>query len=233
MPRFKARIPQFGNNLLLGALLLAPIAVTFWVFLGLFNFVTDWFVEVMPEPFRTGYRELLARLAALFLVVMVLFCIGVFTRNFIGRRLYAYGDRLLSRIPGVKVLYGFIRQVIEVFFAGKDTSFDEVVLLEYPRTGVYSLGFVTAKLPTDYSRHIANAQPGEECVSVFIPTTPNPTSGWFCIVPRSQVIRLKMTPAEGMKLVVSGGSIFPGSHAEAAQTTLLEKLESRVGRNGK
>lgn len=228
----KFRLRRFWNNLLLGLLLLAPIFFTYTVVSSLFQFATDWFVRFFPTQFQSGYREFLARGAALVVLAIVLFAIGLMVRNYVGRRLYAMGDRILARIPGVRLLYNFITQVISVFFANKDSSFKEVVLLEYPRAGVYALGFVTAIVPPRFGAHIANAGPGEECLSVFIPTTPNPTSGWFCVVPRSLVQVLDMTPAEGMKLVVSAGAIFPGDQREQAETSLLEKLESWVQRDG-
>jgi uncharacterized membrane protein len=131
-------------------------------------------------------------------------------------------------MPGIKLFYNFFRQIIEVVFANRDSSFKEVVLIEYPRPGAYALGFVTALLPEHFRGHIANAKPGEECVSVFIPATPNPTSGWFAIVPRSQLIPLKMTQAEGMKLIVSCGAIYPGSQRAFGQTSLLDKLGTWV-----
>ncbi len=223
----KRILPNIGNNLLLGTLLLAPLAITIWIVQKLFTFLTDWFVNFSPEVFKTGWRAIVARLVALFIVVVVVFLIGLLVKNFIGRRLYEWGDRILSRIPGVKLFYNFFRQIIEVFFANRDSSFKEVVLIEYPRAGAYTLGFVTSSVPQHISTHVASAIPNEECVSVFIPTTPNPTGGWLLIVPRSQVITLKMTPAEGMKLIVSGGAIFPGTK-DAAKTSLLDKLELMV-----
>lgn len=221
-------VSRFGNNLVLGALSLAPIAITLWIIGGLFGLMTDWFVEFIPQPFQTGYRQFLARIAALLIVVGGLFLIGTLTRNFLGRRLYALGDRLLSRIPGIAIFYNFFRQVIEVFFANRDSSFKEVVLVEYPRAGAYMLGFVTSTVPPSFRAQIPHPQPGEECVTVFIPTTPNPTSGWLGILPRSQLTTLTISPAEGMKLIVSGGAIYPGQSASAAQQTLLEKLEAFV-----
>lgn len=226
------KVSQFGNNLILGALLLAPIVITLWIISGLFGLMTDWFIHVMPEPFQSGYRRILARLAALLIVVASLFLIGAFARNFLGRRLYVLGDRLLSRIPGIAVFYNFFRQVIEVFFANRDSSFKEVVLIEYPRAGAYMLGFVTSTVPQSLRSQIPRPQPGEECVTVFIPTTPNPTSGWLGVLPRSQVTTLKMTPAEGMKLIVSGGAIYPGQSTSAVQMSLLEKLEAFVEKPG-
>jgi uncharacterized membrane protein len=229
----KKTLGYIGNVLLLGALLLAPIAITLWLISNVFAFLTDWFVHVSPETFHTGYRSYIARAGALVFVVLAVFLIGLFARNYVGRSLYEFWDRLLSRIPGVKLFYNFFRQIIEVFFASKDSSLKEVVLLEYPRAGTYMLGFVTSAVPEKYSGQIAGAQPGDEFVSVFIPMTPLPTSGWFAIVPRSQLTPLKMTPAEGMKLVVSGGAIYPGQKDAFATTSLLDKLETWVDNPGK
>ena len=225
----KKILGNIGNNLLVGALLMAPLAITIWLLRGLFAWLTDWFVNVAPEKFHEGWMGLLMRVAALAAVVALVFVVGLLVRNYVGRTLYEFSDRVLSNLPGVKLFYNFFRQIIEVFFASKGSSFKEVVLLEYPRAGTFMLGFVTSTVPARYAESVPQAIVGEELVSVFIPMTPLPSSGWFAIVPRSQLIPMKMTPAEGMKLVVSGGAIYP-HEAAATQTSLLEKLQARRGR---
>ena len=229
----KKLFANIGNNLLLGAILLAPIAVTIWIINMLFGLVTDWFVHFSPEQFQKGYRALIARFAAFFIVIAFTFLIGLLVRNFLGRRLYEFGDRLISKIPGVKLIYNFVRQIVEVFFTNKDSSLKEVVLIEYPRAGTFMLGFVTSAVPEPFRSQIPGAKPDEECVSVFIPMTPLPTSGWFAIVPRSQLIPLKMSSADAMKLVVSGGAIYPRSQGAFTKTSLLDKLETWVDKTGK
>lgn len=225
----KKLLGNLGNNVLVGALLLAPLAITVWLVTSLFGMLTGWLVPMVPVEFQSGWEGIGLRVAALVLVVAVVSIVGLLARNFIGRTFYEFVDKALSNIPGVKLFYNFFRQIIEVFFASKGSSFKEVVLLEYPKAGMFMLGFVTSTVPVRYAEAVPQAVAGDELVTVFIPMTPLPSSGWFAVVPRSQLIPMKMTPAEGMKLVVSGGAIYPGD-AAATQTSLLEKLEQRVGR---
>lgn len=225
----KKFLGNFGNSLLVGALLLAPLAITVWVVTSLFGWLTGWFVHIVPVELQAGWTGLLMRVAALALVVAFVFVIGLLVRNYVGRTFYEFMDRVLSNIPGVKLFYNFFRQIIEVFFASKGSSFKEVVLIEYPRAGTFMLGFVTSTVPARFAGAVPQTMVGDELVSVFIPMTPLPSSGWFAIVPRSQLVPMGMSPAEGMKLVVSGGAIYPGD-AEEVQTSLLEKLEARAKR---
>lgn len=218
---------SFRTNTLIGLLLLAPLVVSIWLLNGMFRFVTNVIVPFLPEDYRQGIMGFLARVAALLVIVGMLYFIGRFVRNFFGRSLYEAGDRFLSRVPGLRGIYKFVRQIIEVFFANRDTSFKEVVLIEYPRLGVYSIGFVTAVVPERHTSPLppdGNGTKGE-WLSIFIPTTPNPTGGWYVIVRRSDAIRLEMTPGEAMKLILSGGAVFPGEAAGEEDLTLLDRVE--------
>ena len=214
------------NNILVGLLLVTPIVVTSFVVNWLFTFITNRVLVFLPKHYREGDQEILWRLASLVLVLVLMFLIGLLVRNILGKRLYQLGDRLLARIPVVNSLYVGTRQVIEALFQQRQTLFQEVVLIQYPRPGVYSLGFVTAVVPASYLTYLDPAHQVEECISIFIPTTPNPTSGWFCIAPRSQTIKLAMTSGEAMKLIMSGGAVFPGdfNNTQVAPKSLLDLL---------
>ncbi len=214
------------SNILVGLLLVTPIVVTAFVVNWLFTFITNRVLVFLPKHYREGDQEILWRMASLVLVLVILFMMGVLVRNILGKRLYQLGDRLLARIPVVNSLYVGTRQVLEALFQQRQTLFQEVVLVQYPRPGVHAIGFVTAVVPPTYRAYLPPEQQSEECLSVFIPTTPNPTSGWFCIVPRSQAVRLNMTSGEAMKLIVSGGAVFPGETdiTRAAPPSLLELL---------
>lgn len=212
------------TNILVGLLLMTPIVVTAFVINWLFRFITNRVLVFLPRHVREGDHEVLWRLAALVIVIVILYLAGLLLRNILGKRLYQLGDRLLARTPIINRVYVGTRQVIEALFQQRQTLFQEVVMLEYPRPGVYSMGFVTAIVPPQYTR-LLNAQASvEECLSVFIPTTPNPTSGWFCIVPRSSTIKLEMTTGEAMKLIVSGGAVFPGDVTKKTPPSLVDLL---------
>ncbi len=210
------------TNVLVGLVLVTPIVVTAFVVNWLFTFITNRVLVLLPRHLRDSDQELLWRVIALALVLLIMFLVGLLVRNILGKRLYRLGDRLISRIPLINRVYVATRQIITSLFQQRKTMFQDAVLIEYPRPGVYSVGFITATVPPDVGRQIASAQPGEDCIAVFIPTTPNPTSGWLCIVPRSGVRKLNMTTGEAMRLVVSGGAVFPGTVVGDSSISLLE-----------
>lgn len=213
---------KIRTNLLVGLVLVTPIVVTAFVVNWLFTFITNRVLVLLPKHLREGDQELMWRFVALILVLVIIFFVGLLVRNILGKRIYRLGDRLISRIPLINRVYVAIRQIITSLFQQRKTMFQDAVLIEYPRPGIFSVGFVTATVPPEMCRHITTAQPGEACVSVFIPTTPNPTSGWLCIVPRSSVQKLNMTSGEAMRLVVSGGAVFPGTEVGQSSQSLLE-----------
>jgi uncharacterized membrane protein len=215
----------FRNNILVGLLLIAPIYFTIFIVQLLFNWFTGLLLDFFPEPMWKTRYEAAYRVAALLGVLVLLFLIGLFVRNILGRRLYHLGDRVIARIPIVSKIYVWIRQTMEVLLSQRDTLFKEVVMFEYPRPGVYSLGFVTGQVPANVLALLKpTAQEGEH-LSIFIPTTPNPTSGWFCVVPRAKTIPVNMTTGEAMKLIISGGAVYPGTEAGPERATLLEKID--------
>jgi uncharacterized membrane protein len=219
-------LKSIRNNILVGLILVTPIVVTSFVVNWLFTFITNRVLVFLPKHYREGDQEILWRLASLVLVLVLVFLVGVLVRNILGKRLYQIGDRLLGRIPLVSRIYVGTRQVIEALFQQRQTLFQDVVLLEYPRPGVIAMGFVTAVVPAGFRSAMPSEYQQEECVSVFIPTTPNPTSGWFCMIPRSKTIKLNMTSGEAMKLIMSGGAVFPGETSinKVAPPSLLEML---------
>ena len=142
----------------------------------------------------------------LLLMLAFLTLVGMLTAGLAGRTLVRIGERLLSRMPIVRSVYGTLKQIFETVLAQKSRSFREVVLVEYPRRGLSAIGFVTG--PT---RGEIQARSQEEMVNVFLPTTPNPTSGFLLFVPKTDLIHLDMTIEEGMKMVISGGIVGPAA----------------------
>ena len=149
----------------------------------------------------------LGALLAVFIVLLT----GVLVTNFIGRFLVEVSEDLLERIPFIRALYGGVKSFSETILSNKGNSFKQVLLIEYPRKGAWSVGFQT----TDNLPEI-NERLGEPHVCVFIPTTPNPTSGFIVLLPRSQVIPLAMSVDEAMKMIVTLGVVAPQPHGAAA-----------------
>lgn len=210
------------SNVLVGLVLVTPIVVTAFVVNWLFTFITNRILILLPKQLRDSDHELIWRFVALLIVVVLMFFIGLLVRNILGRRIYKLGDTIVSRIPLVNRVYITIRQIITSLFQQRKTLFQQAVLVEYPRPGAYTVGFITSILPKEHTGQIASAKPGEECVAVFIPTTPNPTSGWLAIVPRSATQPLQMTSGEAMQLVMSGGAVYPGTAVQDSSLSLLE-----------
>jgi len=140
--------------------------------------------------------------------------VGWITRHVMGRRMVSATETMIGRVPLLNKTYGFMKEISQTLLSGRKTMFQRVVLVEFPRAGVYSIGFVTGETGGE-----AQAKTGETVINVFVPTTPNPTSGFLILVPRGQLVDLNMTVAEGMKMVISGGTVVP-LYSPPAQETL-------------
>ena len=182
------------------------LAVVKWLF-GTVSSFTDLLLFFLPSKVTHEYNgfgpvhwywSLLALAVAVLLVTFV----GLLTRNYIGKRLIELADNLMLRVPVLNKIYGTIKQVDQAFSSGKRSSFQNVALIEYPREGIYSVGFITSE-QTDAVRKVTH----QKCLCVFIPTTPLPTGGFLTVVPEEKVIKLDMTVAEGFKYIISIGAL--------------------------
>lgn len=213
------------TNILFGLLLVTPLVVTAFVANWLFTFTTNQFLPLFPKALRDANVDILLRIASLLLVFIALFLIGVLARNILGRRLYQLGDRIITRIPFINRIYVGTRQVIDAFISQRETVFNQVVLVEWPRRGAYVIAFQTATVPTSFRGNLAQGQPDREFVALFMPTTPNPTTGFLCFVPKSDVIPLPhYSSGDAMKTIISAGVVYPGERDAPAPTSLVDKL---------
>jgi uncharacterized membrane protein len=218
------------NNILIGLMLFLPVAVTVLIVNWLFATTTDVLVQWLPEAARKVPWELfLLRLASLAALGTVLFLAGLLARNVAGKRLYDLGDKLLARVPVFNKLYVSIRQISETLLNQSGGMFKDVVLLEYPRQGVFAVGFVTADVPAALALRLCGQETPEAWVGVFLPASP-PTSGFFVLVRRTELRKLPISVADAMKLLISGGTVFPGTVGAEDGTSLLEKAEGWVER---
>ena len=138
------------------------------------------------------------------ITLILIFTIGLVTRSYLGKKLARLGDRMVRRIPLVRGIYNALKQFVDAVFSDKGQSFKRAVLLEYPRKGLYSIAFVTG-----VARGEVQAKTSQRCVNVFVPTTPNPTSGFYIMVPEGDMITLDMTVEEAFTLIISGGIVSP------------------------
>jgi uncharacterized membrane protein len=205
--------------LIAGLLVWLPLAVTIWVLqavLGLLNGVFVWLLAgsavVLPEGSR-GFIEMLQRIPGLgvFVLVVGLLLTGVFATNVAGQWALRQGHRLLNRIPIVKSIYSSVQQVSDTLFSSSGNAFREAVLVQYPRAGSWTIAFVTGKPGGEAALHL----PGDY-LSIYVPTTPNPTSGFFLMLARADVIPLAMSVDEALKYVISMGVVAPPTRLGAA-----------------
>ena len=184
---------------LVGLAVVLPLLVTYMLLRFLFE-ALDGLLDPMIQGILGRRIPGLGFLAT----VAIIFLIGTLTTNIIGRKLVAMTEGLLLRIPLVKNVYAASKQLFDAFTLPGREAFRQVVMLEYPRSGLYALGFITATQAIGFQDLV-----GEQTVNVFIPTAPNPTSGFFLVVPEKSVIPVPISVEEALKLIVSGGLIVP------------------------
>jgi uncharacterized membrane protein len=187
-----------------GLLVWLPLLATFVVLRFLIDLM-DISLSLIPSAYQP--EQLLGTHVpgiGLLLSLIVLFVTGIVVTNFLGRRLFNLGEAMLSRIPLVRSIYYAVKQVLETIFSTGSQSFRQVLLVEYPRKGMWSLAFQTGGHNEHLEEHI-----GKDLVTIFIPTTPNPTSGFLMMLPRSDTILLDMSVDEAIKMVISLGVVKP------------------------
>ena len=201
--------------LIAGLLVWLPLAVTIWVLqaaLGLLDGVFSWALNAGRAVLPVGAEapiDMLLRIPGLGVVVMLagLLLTGIFATNFAGQWALRQGHKLLVKIPIVKSIYSSVQQVSDTLFSSSGNAFREAVLVQYPRQGSWTIAFVTGKPGGETALHL----PGEY-LSVYVPTTPNPTSGFFLMVPLADVVVLRMSVDEALKYVISMGVVAPPMH---------------------
>ena len=198
--------------LLAGLLVWLPLAITFWVLhsvLGMLDGLFAWALSasqtVLPVAAHSTL-EMLKQIPGLGVIVMVvgLLLTGVFATNIAGQWALTQGSRLLNKIPIVKSIYSSVQQVSDTLFSSSGNAFREAVLVQYPRQGSWAIAFVTGRPGGEAATHLSG-----DYLSLYVPTTPNPTSGFFLMVPRADVIELAMSVDEALKYVISMGVVAP------------------------
>ena len=206
-PRRSSLAGRLRNYLITGLLALAPSAVTLWVLYKLLNWMDNLLGRYLKFSSVLGGQRIpgLGIIATVLLLVVVGWCATIIGRWLGGRPLLSMWDHLLGRIPGVGILYGSTKSFGEAFFASRQTTFQQVVLVPWPSPGIYRVGFVAGRPSPSVKRQL-----GDDIEVVFVPHTPNPASGFVHYVPKSQLIYLDWAVEEGLKVIVSGGVLQPG-----------------------
>lgn len=191
-----------------GLLILVPLAITLWV-LNLIIGTMDQSLLLLPESWRPealfGFR--IPGLGTI-LTLLIIFVTGLGTRNFIGRQVVSLWEGVLTRIPVVKSIYSSVKQVSDTLFSSSGNAFRKALLVQYPRQGSWTIAFLTGAPGGEVSHHLQG-----DYVSIYVPTTPNPTSGFFLMLPRADTIELDMSVDEALKYIVSMGVVAPEMQA--------------------
>lgn len=233
-------ITLIRNRIIAGLFVVIPIVISIWIGYFIFDKLTDWGVAFIENAFATLCKnELLSekqvafsstlinslwfivivRICSLLIILTSLFLVGVVARWTIGHKLIGLAQHMMMRVPMLNTVYSTVQQIGEAIWAPRGGMFRQVVLFEYPRHGIWVIGFLTNENDRDWE---LDKKTGEELLSIFLPTTPNPTSGFLLFLPRKDCIMLDMDITEGMRLVISGGAVPPNlinNHIANKKTT--------------
>ncbi len=215
-PRRKPGIfANLRSSFLTGLVVIAPVGLTVWLIWTVVGWVDSFVLPLVPDAYQpeTIFRQIFGEdtsinVRGMGVVVFLLFTVfvGWIAKGVIGRSLIAWAEGLVDRMPIVRSIYGGVKQIAETVFAQTDAKFDKACLIQYPRPGLWAIAFISTDTKGEVDRRIPR---DEGLVSVFLPTTPNPTSGFLLFVPSSDVIYLDMSVEDAAKLVISAGLVHP------------------------
>ena len=196
---------RFKAYFFTGILVTAPVTITFYMAYRLIMYIDRSINNLLPPKFQLNqYLPYDIPGWGLLVLIVGLVFIGMLTTGWFGKFFVNLGEKIVAKMPFISSVYSLLKQVFETFFSNKKQSFNQVVLLEYPRKGLWTVGFVSAHTSGEPSKQL-----GPKMINVFVPTTPNPTSGFLLFVPEKDVIKLKMSVEDGLKLVISCGIVTP------------------------
>ncbi len=236
-PHVKRRVGlamRLRNYFLTGLIIAAPLSITIYITWTFVGWVDGWVKPLIPTRYNPDhYLPFPVPGFGLIVAVILLVVLGATTANLFGRTIIAYGEMLLDRMPLVRSIYRGLKQIFETVLSQTSQSFKDVGLIEYPRPGLWAIVFVATETRGELKRKAGGEE--DDLLSVFLPTTPNPTSGFLLFVPRKDVIILDMTVEEAAKVVISGGLVTP-DHAVGARTSktrakAAEKPEPEAPKN--
>ncbi len=218
------------SNFLTGLIIIAPIGLTAWLIWTVVGWIDGFVLPLVPDAYQPDIlirnyfwaefakdadgnpRETSIRGIGVIVFLLFTLFVGWVGKGFLGRSFLAWGEGLVDRMPVVRSIYSGVKQIAETVFSQKDSNFEKACLIEYPRKGIWAVGFIS----TDAKGEVAdNSPPDDHLVSVFVPTTPNPTSGFLLFFPKKDVIELDMSVEDAAKLVISAGLVYPNGKPPA------------------
>ena len=226
-------LARLRTSFLTGIVVIAPVALTIWLIWSVIGWFDGFVLPFVPDAYRPeeilntifGY-DLKLNIRGVGVVVFLVFAtlVGWLAKGLIGRSFIKYAENLVNRMPVVRSFYSGIKQIAETVFAQQERSFEKACMIEYPRKGIWAIGFISTTAKGEIADRNSSNGP---MVSVFVPTTPNPTSGFLLFFPKKDIIELDMSIEDAAKLVISAGLVYPPAK-KAAQKDKIYK--SRVGK---
>jgi uncharacterized membrane protein len=221
--RRRGLLATLRGNFLTGLVVIIPIALTLWLIWNVIGWIDGWVLPFVPHRFKpdTLIHQIFGpdvtfpiRGFGVLIFLVVTIVVGWVAKGLIGRSFLRWGESLVDRLPVIRTVYNGLKQITETVFSQSESSFQKVCLVEYPRLGTWAVAFVSTEARGEVRARLA--EDGRRFVSVFMPTTPNPTTGFLFYVAEDEIIYLDMTIEEAAKLIISAGLVYPPDRGESA-----------------
>ena len=226
-------LARLRTSFLTGIVVIAPVALTLWLIWSVIGWFDGFVLPFVPDAYRPeqilntifGY-DLKLNIRGVGVVVFLVFAtlVGWLAKGLIGRSFIRYAENLVNRMPVVRSFYSGIKQIAETVFAQQERSFEKACMIEYPRKGIWAIGFISTTAKGEIAERNSSKGP---MVSVFVPTTPNPTSGFLLFFPKADIVELDMSIEDAAKLVISAGLVYPPTKKKSSKSTIEKSRTSK------
>ena len=226
-------LARLRTSFLTGIVVIAPVALTLWLIWSVIGWFDGFVLPFVPDAYRPeqilntifGY-DLKLNIRGVGVVVFLVFAtlVGWLAKGLIGRSFIKYAENLVNRMPVVRSFYSGIKQIAETVFAQQERSFEKACMIEYPRKGIWAIGFISTTAKGEIAERNSSEGP---MVSVFVPTTPNPTSGFLLFFPKADIVELDMSIEDAAKLVISAGLVYPPTKKTSSKSTIEKSQTSK------
>ena len=226
-------LARLRTSFLTGIVVIAPVALTLWLIWSVIGWFDGFVLPFVPDAYRPeqilntifGY-DLKLNIRGVGVVVFLVFAtlVGWLAKGLIGRSFIKYAENLVNRMPVVRSFYSGIKQIAETVFAQQERSFEKACMIEYPRKGIWAIGFISTTAKGEIAERNSSEGP---MVSVFVPTTPNPTSGFLLFFPKADIVELDMSIEDAAKLVISAGLVYPPTKKTSSKSTIEKARTSK------
>ena len=226
-------LARLRTSFLTGIVVIAPVALTLWLIWSVIGWFDGFVLPFVPDAYRPeqilntifGY-DLKLNIRGVGVVVFLVFAtlVGWLAKGLIGRSFIRYAENLVNRMPVVRSFYSGIKQIAETVFAQQERSFEKACMIEYPRKGIWAIGFISTTAKGEIAERNSSKGP---MVSVFVPTTPNPTSGFLLFFPKADIVELDMSIEDAAKLVISAGLVYPPTKKTSSKSTIEKGRTSK------